>query len=464
MSSEPVIETRGLGKAYAVYRRPEDRLKQILWGHRRRFYEEFWALRDIDLTVGRGETLGIIGRNGSGKSTLLQMICGTLRPSAGDVHARGRVAALLELGSGFNPQFTGRENVALGAAVLGLSATESADRFDEIAAFADIGDFMDQPMKHYSSGMYARLAFSLCAHVDADVLIVDEILAVGDASFQQKCMRYLNRFRTRGTLLFVSHDSGAAVKLCDRALWLEQGEARGLGDAKEMCRRYLAAQAEEMMDEKGGFRLTRTVDRPKPLPAEIPPIQNAGPADSSEVFLFDADGDWPGRNGLLVESAVFHATDGAPLHVASGGEDVELRIVCRSENAIERPVIAFTVRDRLGQVLFADDTFATYRAAPPPIGPNGRFMAKFAFSLPYLANGSYVIEAFLFEGVAGDFVPLDRRQSRQILYVQSRHPSNGLVNVAMRAVSLAATDAMTIHPERGLLQDASLGIALTGRR
>src|SRR5437868_10950734 len=209
MSSDVVVETQGLGKAYPIYRRPEDRLKQLLWGRRRHFYEEFWAVRNIDLSVRRGETVGIIGANGSGKSTLLQMICGTLQPTEGAVALRGRIAAMLALGSGFNPEFTGRENVQVGASVLGLSAEETAARFDAIAAFADIGAFMDQPLKRYSSGMHARLAFALCANVEADVLVVDEILSVGDAAFQQKCMRFLNRFRLHGTLLFVSHDSGA---------------------------------------------------------------------------------------------------------------------------------------------------------------------------------------------------------------------------------------------------------------
>src|SRR5438067_11486352 len=200
MSSEVVVETRTLGKAYPIYRHPEDRLKQLLSGNRRRYYEEFWAVRHVDLNVRRGETVAIIGPNGSGKSTLLQMICGASKPSEGEVKLRGRVAAMLALGSGFNPEFTGRENVHVGASVLGLSAAAIAGRFDAIVAFADLGPFLDQPLKRYSSGMHARLSFAVCANVDADILVIDEILSVGDAAFQQKCMRYLNRFRLHGTL------------------------------------------------------------------------------------------------------------------------------------------------------------------------------------------------------------------------------------------------------------------------
>ena len=188
--------------------------------------KDFYALRDISFDVSRGETVGIIGRNGSGKSTLLQIIAGTLSPSEGQVSVRGRVAALLELGAGFNPDYTGRENAYLNAQLLGLSKSQVDERFEDIAAFADIGEFIDQPVKVYSSGMYVRLAFAVVAHVDADVLIIDEALAVGDAFFTQKCMRFLRSFMSRGTVLFVSHDTGSVRNLCNRAIWLEK-EAPG---------------------------------------------------------------------------------------------------------------------------------------------------------------------------------------------------------------------------------------------
>jgi lipopolysaccharide transport system ATP-binding protein len=200
MSSEDaVISVRELGKRYEIYDRPGDRLKQFvlprfsraLGLNDRQYFREFWALKNVSFEVGRGETVGIIGRNGSGKSTLLQMICGTLNPTNGSIRVRGKVAALLELGSGFNPEFTGRENVHMNAALLGLSSDEIEARFDDIVAFADIGDHIEQPVKTYSSGMMVRLAFSVIAHVDAEVLVIDEALAVGDAFFNQKCMRFL---------------------------------------------------------------------------------------------------------------------------------------------------------------------------------------------------------------------------------------------------------------------------------
>jgi ABC-type polysaccharide/polyol phosphate transport system ATPase subunit len=185
------LTVRDLGKVYQIYDRPQDRLKQALWRWRRQFYREFWALRHVSLDVRRGETLGIIGRNGSGKSTLLQIICGTLTPSEGSAEVHGRLSALLELGAGFNPEFTGRENVYLAAAMLGLSRGQIDAIYDQIVAFADIGEFIDQPVKTYSSGMYVRLAFAVAISVEPEILIVDEALAVGDIFFQQKCMRHM---------------------------------------------------------------------------------------------------------------------------------------------------------------------------------------------------------------------------------------------------------------------------------
>ena len=237
---DAVIEAREIGKCYHIYERPQDRLKQMLWRGRRRFYREFWALREVSFTVRRGETVGVIGRNGSGKSTLLKMLCGTLTPTTGTLAVRGRVAALLELGTGFNPEFTGRENVYLNAAILGLDDAEIEHYLPEILAFADIGEFIDQPVKTYSSGMAVRLAFAVAAHVRADILVIDEALAVGDVFFVQKCMRFLRKFQEQGTLFFVSHDTGAVINLCDRVLWLDRGQLHEAGPAKEVCEHYLA--------------------------------------------------------------------------------------------------------------------------------------------------------------------------------------------------------------------------------
>jgi lipopolysaccharide transport system ATP-binding protein len=245
-----LVSARGLGKAYRIYDHPADRLKQMLFARFGREYgREFWALRDVSLELRRGETLGILGRNGSGKSTLLQLLAGTLAPTLGEVECHGRVAALLELGSGFNPEFTGRENVFLNAAILGIPREEMARRFDEVVAFADIGDFVDQPVKVYSSGMFVRLAFAVATAVEPDVLIVDEALAVGDVFFRQKCYRRLEDMRAAGVaVVLVSHAATEVEQFCRRALILDHGAVVFAGPASEAVKRYyLLAQGESLV-------------------------------------------------------------------------------------------------------------------------------------------------------------------------------------------------------------------------
>ena len=239
MSSDFAIRVQNLSKSYHIYDQPQDRLKQSLWRGRKQFYREFWALRDVSFEIRKGETIGIVGRNGSGKSTLLQMIAGTLTPSAGTVEVNGRVAALLELGSGFNPDFTGRENVFMNGAILGLSEAEIAQRFDQIAAFADIGDFIDQPTKQYSSGMYMRLAFAVAVSVDPAILIIDEALSVGDEAFQRKCFARIDAIQQNGAaVIFVSHSPQVIIELCGSALLLDQGELVMTGKPKSVIAQY----------------------------------------------------------------------------------------------------------------------------------------------------------------------------------------------------------------------------------
>jgi len=240
MSSDVVIKVCGLAKAYPLYDRPHHRMLELLLGGRSgRWRREHRALHPMDFSVRAGECVGIVGSNGSGKSTLLQILCGTLSASAGSVNVSGRVAALLELGAGFNPEFTGLENVHLNAALLGLTREQIHARLDRILAFADIGDFIDQPVRTYSSGMFVRLAFAVAIHVDPDVLIVDEALSVGDEAFQRKCFSRIEDMRRRGcTILFVSHASQSVVQLCDRALWLEAGVLRMDGSPRDVVSAY----------------------------------------------------------------------------------------------------------------------------------------------------------------------------------------------------------------------------------
>jgi lipopolysaccharide transport system ATP-binding protein len=294
--NEITIEVKNLGKSYNIYKRPQDRLKQslmprlqqILGRPANRYFREFWALRDVSFEVRKGETVGIIGRNGSGKSTLLQIICGTLSPTLGTVMTHGRIAALLELGSGFNPEFSGRENVYLNGAILGLSKAEIDSRFNDIADFADIGDFIEQPVKIYSSGMVVRLAFAVQAMVDPDILIVDEALAVGDEKFRRKCFARLEELRSNGTsILFVSHSGPQVTELCQRALLLEQGERLLFNQPLKVVRAYQKLIFAPLEERKRLIQEYKTLDKSgeKQLPPEPIALKTSG---HREAASFDS--------------------------------------------------------------------------------------------------------------------------------------------------------------------------------
>jgi len=256
MSSEWAIEARDLGKCYSLFDRPSDRLKQLLWGRWREsaYHREFWALRDVSLTIAPGEVVGIVGRNGAGKSTLLQMVCGTLEPSTGSLAVQGRVAALLELGAGFNPDFTGLENVFMNGAILGLTKAQVQDRLEEILAFADIGEFIHQPVKTYSSGMFMRLAFAVATSVEPEVLVIDEALSVGDGAFARKSFERIMGLKEAGkTILFCSHSMYQVEALCSRALWVDGGRLRMDGPATEVTSAYNAHLAESTRGSLGAI-------------------------------------------------------------------------------------------------------------------------------------------------------------------------------------------------------------------
>lgn len=240
MSSNTAIRVNNLSKCFQIYDRPHHRLLQSLF-RRKKYFRDFWALRDVSLEVKRGEVLGIIGRNGAGKSTLLQAICGTATPSSGDVEVSGRVAALLELGAGFNPDFTGRENAFLNATILGMTRAEIAERFDDIVAFAELDEFIDEPVKTYSSGMFVRLAFAVAIHVNPEILIIDEALSVGDIAFRNKCLERIQTLVAQGvTILFVTHDISTLQLLCSRVVWLDHGQVRAVGDPIRVSQDYYA--------------------------------------------------------------------------------------------------------------------------------------------------------------------------------------------------------------------------------
>ncbi len=444
-----VITANGLSKCYHIYEHPQDRLKQMLWRGKRQYFREFWALKDISFQVQHGETIGIIGCNGSGKSTLLKLLCSTLTATSGNIDVNGRIAALLELGTGFNPEFTGRENVYLNASILGLTDAEIDANLPDILAFADIGDFIDQPVKIYSSGMYVRLAFSVIAHVNADVLVIDEALAVGDIFFVQKCMRFLRKFQTHGTLLFVSHDTGSVINLCDRVLWLEHGMLRALGSAKEVCERYVATLRESQIG-----------DGQKPRQAQLRVI-NSAPVDIEsdgydqrlailnqtrfrndiELLPFQPDRAGYGTKAAQFCDVYFLDEHNRPLHWIVGGELVTLLVSAVAEDSIINPIIGFFIKDRLGQNLFGDNTYLTYAEKYNEVDAGQTLIARFSFRMPVLPVGDYSVDVAVAAGTQADH--LIHCWCNDVLTFKCHASSNhqGLVGIPMRRIELSIAEA-----------------------
>jgi lipopolysaccharide transport system ATP-binding protein len=442
---EIAIRIEDLSKCYMLYDRPEDRLKQSIVPRLQRlagrtptkYFREFWALKNVSFEIEKGETVGIIGRNGSGKSTLLQIICGTLFATSGSVESKGRIAALLELGSGFNPEFTGRENVYMNGAILGLSKNEIDARFDSIAAFADIGDFIDQPQKCYSSGMSVRLAFAVIAHVDADILVIDEALAVGDAFFVQKCMRFLRRFMERGTVLFVSHDTASVINFCRRVIWLQEGRVERIGAPKEVANSYLRAILQNSYGSEIALQPTGA-ENEKQEPEHVEPgLAQREAEPGTLVHIFDnrkCSAGWQTGAAEIV-SVQFVDSSGNVVASFEGGERVNLVIRARAHRDMFSPILGFFVKDRLGQSLFGEHTF-TYLNEPLSLSAGAQCEARFRFDIPMLPNGDYAMTVSIAEGTPWEHVQHHWLHDALIFKVASNKLRYGLVGIPFRSVSM----------------------------
>jgi lipopolysaccharide transport system ATP-binding protein len=321
-----MVLVQNVSKLYRLYRRPADRIREMVPFQSRKLHHDFWALRDISFQVEKGETLGIVGPNGCGKSTLLQMICGILQPTMGRIVATGRIAALLELGAGFNPEFTGRENVFLNGEILGLSRAAIERALPSIAAFADIGEFLERPVKEYSSGMYVRLAFATAIHVEPEILVVDEALAVGDAVFANRCVRKFQELRERKiTVLFVSHDLGLVKQLSDRALLLVGGLIQAQGDPNEVINQYIGLVLEKQRAEPGE-----------------PPRLSAG----------FRHGD---RTNEIVDVRLVDAS-GEPAKAMTSGETARVVIRTVFHEPKTDPMVGILIRNRIGMEVYGTNT------------------------------------------------------------------------------------------------------------
>ncbi len=453
MCSDLAIKVENLGKCYAIYEQPRDRLKQfvlprlnkLINKQSKKYYREFWALNNVSFEVKKGETLGIIGRNGSGKSTLLQMICGTLTPTTGGVVTHGRIAALLELGSGFNPEFTGRENVYLNGVILGLSRTEIDRRLDDIIQFADIGEFIDQPVKTYSSGMVVRLAFAVIAHVDADILVIDEALAVGDAVFTQKCMRFIRRFQEKGSLIFVSHDTASVQNLCKFGIWLKNGKIEQAGTAKSVSQAYLQFTLQEIYGDESKLASIAPTSTTDEDDAEETIMDN----DSSSSIKYgavalvrdniDAAKGWKTGKAEIVSISLNRLSPG-PEGIFEGGDRVRITVRAKAHESLQNPILGFLVRDRLGQDLFGENTLPFTDRVQMPITAGTTFEGLFDFRLPMLPNGQYAVMTSIADGNLHDNVQHHWMHDALIINVSSSKIRWGLIGIPFERVKLGVVN------------------------
>ena len=334
------LGVKNVSKQFRIYDRPFDRLAESLSRGRLRRHKEFWALRDISFDIQAGTTVGIIGQNGCGKSTLLQIISGTLTPTSGQVWSQGRIAALLELGAGFNPEFTGEENVFMNASLMGFSHRETARLFPTIARFAEIGQFIHQPVKTYSSGMYVRLAFAIAASVEPDILVIDEALAVGDAVFQHRCIRRIKELHDRGcTILFVSHDTAAVRALCDRAILLNAGRMIADGDPPDVLNNYQRI----IMEREEAYDVGTAKDAEKPATLN-------GPQTPVHYTYRHGDG------SATIINTELRTDAGRPAQIVESGDPLIASVTVRFEKEVEAPVVGFLIRNRYGVHAYGTNT------------------------------------------------------------------------------------------------------------
>ena len=401
MFSEAVISVKNLSKCYQLYNQPVDRLKQFLWRGRRQYFREFWAIRDVCFEIPKGEVLGIIGRNGAGKSTLLQLLCGTLSPTSGSAEVNGRIAALLELGSGFNPEFTGRENVYMSASILGLSKSEIDERFEEIVEFSGIRGFLDQPVKTYSSGMYVRLAFSVATSVDPDILVVDEALSVGDGEFSRKSFDRIRNMKEAGkTILFCSHSLYQVEAFCDQVLWLDHGELKQLGKPQAVVQRY------------SDFLFDR---------AEV---EVAAPVTASRQAATTIQG----HARLTHVEISLDGTVGRELQGRPGENDLSIRLQFESDPALPAPTVGITIN--YGTLMTVSSVLSRSENVLIERNEYGGGEVTIDFPALPLRKGEYHVAVYL---SSEDAIHIyDSAQTAATLQIEDTLPEPGLVKIMHR--------------------------------
>ena len=387
MDREIIINVEHLRKEYGLYEKKSDRLLEVISPRRKRRHKIHEALKDICFNVKKGETIGIIGTNGSGKSTLLKILTGVVTQTSGNIELKGKISALLELGAGFNPEYTGIQNIFLNGTMMGYTHTEMESKLKGIIEFADIGEFINQPVKNYSSGMFARLAFSVAINVEPDILIVDEALSVGDIFFQNKCFRKFEELRNKGvTILFVSHDIESVKQMCKRVLWIEKGEQKMFAESKEVCNAYAAsilgknnktAKTDEEADNHyivGNLELT-----------DFPGIENYG----NESILND---------DVVIKAFYFEDEKGNVCYTVQGGEKYRLSVVFESKIELENVIAGFVLQNKKGQILINTNSLVTGKEGTFTVRACSLNRVEFEFTLPYLATNEYILDCAVAQG------------------------------------------------------------------
>ncbi|TDV61901.1 ABC transporter ATP-binding protein [Pseudomonas sp. LP_7_YM] len=441
-SDESVISVRNVSKCFYSYDKPHDRLKQAIVPRFQRwagdqvttYGREFWALRDVSFDVRKGETVGIVGRNGSGKSTLLQIICGTLTPTLGEIETRGRIAALLELGSGFNPEFTGRENVYLNAAVLGLTRDEVNERFDAIAGFADIGEFLDHPVKTYSSGMAVRLAFAVQAQVEPEILVVDEALSVGDARFQAKCFERLRQLKENGTsILLVTHSSEQVVTHCNRAILLEKSRVEMIGESRPVVNRYtdiLFGREKQGETLATGSEVTLAPANVTEIPTDELSLSHDVDVYSTRPGYNQHEYRWGDGGATLTDFHLSAAGKSYPSSVEPG-DDITLTLAFSFSQQIINPILGFTIKTKEGVTVYGTNSYLLdCQEAREMAEAGARVRARLQFK-NRLATGDYFISIGLASREGEEIVPHDRRYDSIHFVVEPTPRLLGLIDLAL---------------------------------
>ena len=425
----PIIQAQKVSKCFRIYKHPSDHLRELLTFRKRQYHEPFWAVCEVDLEVERGCCLGIIGENGSGKSTLLRMMAGVIRPTSGQIRVNGRVSALLELGAGFNPEFTGRENIFLNASILGFTDAETHQRIPSIERFAEIGDFVDRPVKTYSSGMFVRLAFAIAIHMDPDVLIVDEALSVGDIFFQQRCIRRIQQLKHSGvTIVFVSHDLGAVRSLAERVIWMEHGRVHHSGKTDDVVAKYLAAMVsrgrKEVMEEEA-------TGKPLDVPAELDlPEEALSRIPKFVTTVFNVDHRYGNGKAKICGIGVF-GREGDMATGVEQGDRICIRISVEFNANVESPNIGFMMRNRLGQDVAG--TNLLYEGMQlSPIHAGDRLSVDFILDLPYLQAGFYHFAPAIADGTLDQYEMCDWIDNACAIEVIQKTVTYGHMRIPMR--------------------------------